>query len=510
MLFLNVPYSEKDEAKALGAKWNPDLKKWYVYNRKDYYKFSKWIKRPNNEDCILCDYFYIVIGNRECFKCKNKTQVIGFGIEKYIQIWYDEENDTEEFFYINKDIHISEFIHSLPKTVYDYLESNFGFQLAYSQFMNTKYYGNHCSNCGVLQGNNFVFHEVDSPFFIDSVEKARDLKLLRVQLPYDIPISDNMGYGSCDFMIKQYANIKDVTLDYFDDMQSVTSDDFYDNLDYPYRQEAKPVYTSYADTSEPILVSAGTVTANKPKTFSIDDSEVGVGISTIISFPFLILLSIFLGLFSLNLYGKSINPNPTGLAAVIHTADERIYDIGSKYIKWFFDAPLKTEIICLLIILAAVIILTLLCKVDEVFRDLPGGEILKDLCDYDFFEFHNYLRLLPAFLFAVYMMIYFGVVIFKEDAVFELDHFEWFFKGYTPGQVITQIFAIIILCTLFFVLLDSFISAGFIGGIFHLAFIFSANMLMMILSAFIGTFAAIALVFVVAIAIVLLFLRIIL
>ena len=42
MLLLNVPYAEKDEAKSLGAKWNPKLKKWYVTNSKDYYKFIKW------------------------------------------------------------------------------------------------------------------------------------------------------------------------------------------------------------------------------------------------------------------------------------------------------------------------------------------------------------------------------------------------------------------------------------------------------------------------------------
>lgn len=32
MLLLNVPYEEKDEAKSLGAKWNPELKKWYIQN----------------------------------------------------------------------------------------------------------------------------------------------------------------------------------------------------------------------------------------------------------------------------------------------------------------------------------------------------------------------------------------------------------------------------------------------------------------------------------------------
>ncbi|MEE0732772.1 MAG: DUF5710 domain-containing protein [Acutalibacteraceae bacterium] len=29
-LYLEVPYSEKDEAKKLGARWNPKVKKWFV------------------------------------------------------------------------------------------------------------------------------------------------------------------------------------------------------------------------------------------------------------------------------------------------------------------------------------------------------------------------------------------------------------------------------------------------------------------------------------------------
>ncbi len=31
-IFLNVPFSKKDEAKALGAKWEPSKKKWYIMN----------------------------------------------------------------------------------------------------------------------------------------------------------------------------------------------------------------------------------------------------------------------------------------------------------------------------------------------------------------------------------------------------------------------------------------------------------------------------------------------
>ncbi len=38
---LNVPYEEKDEVKALGAKWDSRLKTWFIQNLDD--KFSKWI-----------------------------------------------------------------------------------------------------------------------------------------------------------------------------------------------------------------------------------------------------------------------------------------------------------------------------------------------------------------------------------------------------------------------------------------------------------------------------------
>ncbi|WP_094603386.1 hypothetical protein SPSIL_014220 [Sporomusa silvacetica DSM 10669] len=42
MLFLDVPFQEKDEAKALGAKWNAEKKKWYVPDEIDDKLFAKW------------------------------------------------------------------------------------------------------------------------------------------------------------------------------------------------------------------------------------------------------------------------------------------------------------------------------------------------------------------------------------------------------------------------------------------------------------------------------------
>jgi hypothetical protein len=40
--FLSVPYVDKDAAKALGARWDADIKKWYVPATIDIAPFAKW------------------------------------------------------------------------------------------------------------------------------------------------------------------------------------------------------------------------------------------------------------------------------------------------------------------------------------------------------------------------------------------------------------------------------------------------------------------------------------
>lgn len=40
--YLKVPFAEKDQAKALGARWDPARKCWYVPDGKDLAAFARW------------------------------------------------------------------------------------------------------------------------------------------------------------------------------------------------------------------------------------------------------------------------------------------------------------------------------------------------------------------------------------------------------------------------------------------------------------------------------------
>ena len=211
MLFLNVPFAEKDAAKALGARWNPDKKKWHVQNKQDYPKFQKWILEKNEDECmILCDYYYIVTGVHTCFKCRKCTTVVGFGIENYYTFYQEGifEGDPEPEYSFG-EIHIASWIEPLSDKLLYYLKNKYNYYYGYSKFTNSSYYGNHCMSCGVLQGDFYIFSEVDSPFFIDSAESAKALRLFRVPLSADLKVICDVGYGSEDYLLKAHAQIID-------------------------------------------------------------------------------------------------------------------------------------------------------------------------------------------------------------------------------------------------------------------------------------------------------------
>lgn len=41
-IYIDVPYAQKDEAKLLGARWDADVRRWYITGQQDALLFSKW------------------------------------------------------------------------------------------------------------------------------------------------------------------------------------------------------------------------------------------------------------------------------------------------------------------------------------------------------------------------------------------------------------------------------------------------------------------------------------
>lgn len=178
MLYLNIPFSEKDEAKSLFAKWDKTKKKWYATNPKYYYKFSKWI----NGNLVFSNSINIIEGKINCWKCKNEISVYGFAVESKNISDLSFNYPVDIFEITGYDLIIWPISDDIPSDVKTILENNFGCKTKYSRTVGSKYFANVCSFCDSLQGDNFVYN-ISAPF---GEMNTSTLFLHKINLQYDL------------------------------------------------------------------------------------------------------------------------------------------------------------------------------------------------------------------------------------------------------------------------------------------------------------------------------------
>lgn len=185
-VLLNVPYIEKEEAKALGAKWDPKIKKWYAV--KDYTKFVKWIGIKEDQFMVnvFSDYIYIVEGMIECYKCHKMTPVIGFSFYHSWDVDIDLDLSDEYIHEKSYTVVIGRF-DPMPPELIALVQKSFNFK-KYPRMMKDGYlWGNYCEHCKSLQRDIFVFEGTHCPF-VEGNEQ--NLKIYPVKLKYDFVVDD--------------------------------------------------------------------------------------------------------------------------------------------------------------------------------------------------------------------------------------------------------------------------------------------------------------------------------
>ena len=191
---LQVPFKEKDEARKIGAKWDPDNKTWYVPRGLNLKPFSKWIPlKTNNIHPTQNDYFYFVIGEGECSKCKKRTSLVAFGIPyrlhidaltvlrniKYLESYEvgdqsPSDSDPSEY----DSLTLIPEVKGLPKELQQYLRTKYNYHKR--KWGST--YNNFCDYCGWEQSIYFTFDDAPGPFCILSPDNLKSLEFYRVEL----------------------------------------------------------------------------------------------------------------------------------------------------------------------------------------------------------------------------------------------------------------------------------------------------------------------------------------
>ena len=212
--YINVPYAEKDKAKALGAKWDPLKKSWYIPKELNQSNFEKWITQNNNENAegnIRSIGFFIVESLESCWNCKQTTPVFAFLLpENHQGKEYEDEDDekNDNIIWVDRDyktiVSFVSFVNKECLAILNRFSSRYYYD--FSKQSSSSYYMNHCKNCNSKLGDFYMHSEPDGAFLPMESEAAKIMKLYWFNDIFEASV----GTYSID-------------VDYFDQMQIIST-----------------------------------------------------------------------------------------------------------------------------------------------------------------------------------------------------------------------------------------------------------------------------------------------
>ena len=112
MIFLNCPFNEKDECKALGGKWDAERKKWYIPDGIDASSFQKWIESDKKEEILAHNKIKKVIELspssldfqiNKCHRCFYLSKKLGIQTNNFPPPVFNQLDLIQKSFFITKD-----------------------------------------------------------------------------------------------------------------------------------------------------------------------------------------------------------------------------------------------------------------------------------------------------------------------------------------------------------------------------------------------------------------------
>jgi hypothetical protein len=145
-----VPFEEKDAAKALGARWDPEIRSWYAPSGVAIEPLARWIADLSD---IPGPYQRVQLLGLpiQCWNCHATTVcVVGFMEESRRDSFYDMATADD-------DSRLSIATRLLGE---DRQQHRVGsVRRRFSRTINDHQVANGCFHCDALQGNFFLFHE---------------------------------------------------------------------------------------------------------------------------------------------------------------------------------------------------------------------------------------------------------------------------------------------------------------------------------------------------------------
>lgn len=162
---LRVPFSEKDEAKKLGARWDPVNKVWFVPEGQDRRAFAKWITESSPEENMRAQRYFIAESTDSCWRCGETTAVYAFILPSGHE-YADADDNQPGSFWVRADYPtLLSYVTFLPERIARRITAiSPSYRLDYSKTAGCQYWMNHCKSCDSKLGDHELSHEPSGPF----------------------------------------------------------------------------------------------------------------------------------------------------------------------------------------------------------------------------------------------------------------------------------------------------------------------------------------------------------
>ncbi len=154
---LHVPFSDKDQAKKLGAKWDPKQKAWYVPPGQDVSLFKAWLPTKSTKPKLIISSIGLVRVMTACWSCKGYCTVHAIYARELRVLPEKLKNNTVEVntsdsktgFFILTDIN------DQPEALAQFLILRCpNYRKGKVNTLGEKLYRNHCDHCSIGLSDN--------------------------------------------------------------------------------------------------------------------------------------------------------------------------------------------------------------------------------------------------------------------------------------------------------------------------------------------------------------------
>jgi len=177
---LDVTFTDKDEVKRIGARWDPLVRVWYVPEGVDPAPFRPWIP-ASPELNVRSPSYYFGASTHECGHCGGTTKVHGFVLPAgHAVLNVADFEDEDEWEVGDEPSLLCDLAYVIPSVARFVAALAPNFRPGVRSAADSETWLNFCEHCGAALDDNEIFCEPGMGFLAFTEEDARRIALLRV------------------------------------------------------------------------------------------------------------------------------------------------------------------------------------------------------------------------------------------------------------------------------------------------------------------------------------------